>query len=157
MIASGMTALRATGSYLRVPWYLSCLARAHAELRQLDEAWRYLGEAMTVMETTKETWQAPDLHLIAGEFALMAPTPAVETAEQHFGQALAVARAQRAKAWELRAATSLARLWCHQGERERAHDVLAPVFGRFTEGFDLPDLTEAGTLLAELAGSGVRN
>ena len=102
-----------------MPFYLSHLARAHAELGQFDEAWRCIGEAMTAVETTKEKWCEAEIHRIAGEIALMSPEPDAAKAEAHFERALAVARAQQAKSWELRAATSMARLWRDQGKRQR--------------------------------------
>ena len=80
-----------------------------------------------------------------------APEPDAAKAEAHFERALAVARAQQAKSWELRAATSLARLWRDQGKRQEARDLLAPVYGWFTEGFDTLDLKEARALLDDLA------
>jgi predicted ATPase len=82
---------------------------------------------------------------------LMSPEPNVAKAEAHFGRALAVAREQQAKSWELRAAMSMARLWRDQGKRQQAHDLLAPVYGWFTEGFDTLDLKEAKALLDQLA------
>ena len=91
---------------------------------------------------------------MAGEIALMSPEPDAAKAEAYFERALAVARAQQAKSWELRAATSLARLWRDQGKRAEARDLLAPVYGWFTEGFDTLDLKEAKTLLAALASPG---
>ncbi|HLN48704.1 MAG TPA: hypothetical protein VK251_04280 [Steroidobacteraceae bacterium] len=81
----------------------------------------------------------------------MSPEPDAAKAEAHFERALAVARAQQAKSWELRAAMSMARLWRDQGRRQQAHDLLAPVYGWFTEGFDTLDLKEAKALLEELA------
>jgi predicted ATPase len=72
-------------------------------------------------------------------------------AEAHFNRALTIARAQQAKSWELRAAMSMARLWCDQGKRQQAYDLLAPVYGWFTEGFDTLDLRQAKTLLDQLA------
>ena len=130
--------------------YLSYLARAHAELGQFDDAWRCIREAMTAVETTKETWFEAEVHRIAGEIALMSPEPDVAKAEAYFERALAVARTQQAKSWELRAATSLARLWRDQGKRAEAHELLAPVYGWFTEGFDTLDLKEAKALLDAL-------
>jgi predicted ATPase len=85
------------------------------------------------------------------EIALMWPQPDVAKAEAHFGHALAVAREQQAKSWELRAAMSMARLWRDQGKRQQAHDLLASVYGWFTEGFDTLDLKDAKSLLEELA------
>jgi predicted ATPase len=92
-----------------------------------------------------------EVHRIAGEIALKSLAPDPEKAEACFDRALAVARQQRAKSWELRAAMSMARLWRDQGKRDEARDLLAPVFGWFTEGFDTLDLKEAKALLHELA------
>jgi predicted ATPase len=87
---------------------------------------------------------------MAGEITLMSPEPDAAKAEAHFERALAVARAQQAKSWELRAAMCMARLWRDQGKRQQAHDLLAPVYGWFTEGFDTLDLKEAKALLEQL-------
>jgi predicted ATPase len=149
-LISGMTALRTTGTTLWMPFYLPHLARAYAELGQFEAAWRCLGEAMTAAETTKETWCEAEIHRTAGEIALMSPEPDAAKAQPHFERAIAIARAQQAKSWELRAATSLARLWRDHGNRQQARDLLAPVYGWFTEGFDTLDLKEAKTLLDEL-------
>ena len=118
---------------------------------QFDDARRCIGEAMTAMETTKETWCEAEVNRIAGEIALLSPEPDVEKAEAYFERALAVAREQQAKSWELRAAMSMARLWRDQGKRHQARDLLAPVYGWFTQGFDTLDLNEAKRLLGELA------
>ena len=152
MISSGITAFRATGTASLMPAYLSYLARAHAELGQFDDAWRCIAEAMTAVETTKETWCETEVHRIAGEIALLAPEPDAAKAEAYFEHALAVARQQQAKSWELRAAMSIARLRRDQGKRDQARDLLAPVYGWFTEGFDTLDLKEAKKLLDELRG-----
>jgi predicted ATPase len=106
---------------------------------------------MTAVGTTKEKWCEADIHRTAGEIALMLPEQDAAKAEAHFERALAIAREQKAKFWELRAAMSMARLWRGQGQRLQAHDLLAPVYGWFTEGFDTLDLKEAKALLAELA------
>ena len=135
--------MRTTGATLCLPFYLPRLARAHAELGQFEEAWRCIGEAMTAVETTKEKWCEAEVHRMAGEIALKSPEPDAAKAEAYFERALSVARAQQAKSWELRAATSLARLWRDQGKRQQARDLLAPVYGWFTEGFDTLDLKEA--------------
>src|SRR5271166_6349752 len=150
MLISGIAAHRATETRQNVPFYLSHLARAHAELGQFEAAWRCLGEAMTTAETTKEKWGEAEIHRTAGEIALLSPEPDAAQAQAHFERAIAIARAQKAKSWELRAATSLARLWRDQGKRQQARDLLAPVYGWFTEGFDTADLKEAKTLLDEL-------
>ena len=150
MLISGMTALRTTGTTLGMPFYLSLLARAHAELGQFEAARRCIGEAMTAAETTKETSHGAEIHRTAGEIALMSPEPDAAKAQAHFERAIAIAREQKAKSWELRAAASLARLWRDQGERQQARDLLAPIYGWFTEGFDTLDLKEAKALLNEL-------
>ena len=151
MITSGITAWRSTGATVWMPLWLSYLARAYAELGQFDDAWRCIGEAMTAVETTKERWCEAEVHRIAGEIALKSPEPDAAKAEAYFERALAVARKQQAKSWELRAAMSMARLWRDQGKRDEARDLLAPVYGWFTEGFDTLDLKEAKALLDELA------
>jgi predicted ATPase len=134
-----------------VPLYFSYLASAYSDLGQFDDAWRCVAEAMTAVETTKETWLEADVHRVAKEVALMSPSPDAMKAEAHFDRALAVAREQEAKSLELRAAMSLARLWRDQGKVQQARQLLAPVYGWFTEGFDTRDLKEAKVLLEELA------
>jgi predicted ATPase len=150
-ITAGITAWRSAGATLWIPLYLSCLATAHAQLGQIDDAWRCIHEAMNSVETTKERWWEAEVHRIAGEIALKSPEPDVAKAEVYFERALAVARKQQAKSWELRAAMSMARLWRDQGRRDEARKLLAPVYGWFTEGFDTRDLKEAKVLLDELA------
>jgi predicted ATPase len=150
LITSGIAGWRSTGAKLWIPHYLSYLTRAYAELDQFDDAWRSIDEAMSFSEITKERWCQADMHRIAGEIALMSPARNGVKAETYFDRALAVAREQQAKSWELRAAMSMARLWCDQGKRQQAHDLLAPVHGWFTEGFDTLDLKEAKALLEEL-------
>jgi predicted ATPase len=134
-----------------LPAWLCLLARTCGELGQFDDAWSHIGEAMTAVETTKETWYEAEVHRIAGEIALMSPERDAAKAEACFERALAVARAQQAKSFELRAAMSMARLWREQGKRDEARELLAPVYGWFTEGFDTPDLKQAKALLDELA------
>ena len=151
MLISGIAAQRTTGETLLMPFYLPHLARAHAELGQFEAARRCIGEAMTAAETTKETWGEAEIYRTAGEIALMSPEPDAAKAQAHFERAIAIARAQKANSWELRAATSLARLWRNHGKRQQARDLLAPVYGWFTEGFDTLDLKVAKALLDELA------
>ena len=145
---SGIAAWRLTGANLFRPTQLSWLAAAHAELGQFDDAWRCLGDAITGIETSKERWYEAEVNRIAGEVALRSPDPDATRAEAYFERALAVARGQQAKSWELRAAMSIARLWRHQGKRDEAQDLLAPIHGWFTEGFDTLDLKEAKALLS---------
>ena len=132
------------------PMFLSYLARANAEIRQFTTAWTNIGEAMTAVETTKENWYEAEINRVAGEIALLGTEPDVAKAEAYFARALEVARQQQAKAWELRAAMSMARLLCAQGNLGHARDILAPVYGSFTQGFDTLDLREAKLLLEEL-------
>jgi class 3 adenylate cyclase/predicted ATPase len=150
-ITSGIAALRSTGSTLWMPLHSSYFARAYAELGQFDTAWRRIGEAMTAVETTKERWWEAEVNRTAGEITLLSPEPDAAKAEAYFKQALAVARQQQAKSWELRASMSLARLWRDKGKVREARELLAPVYGWFTEGFDTRDLKEAKALLEELA------
>ena len=150
MVTSGLASWRQTGTTVWTPAYFSYLARAHADLGHFDEASRAIGEAISAVQTTRETWYEAEIHRIAGEIALRRAEPDATKAEACFERALAVARAQRAKSWELRAAISLARLWRDQGKRHEARDFLAPVYGWFTEGFDTVDLKEATALLEEL-------
>jgi len=103
-----------------------------------------------MMETNKQQWCEAEVHRAAGEIALISPERDAAEAEASFERALAIARKQQAKSWELRAAMSMARLWRDQGKRQQARDLLAPVYGWFTEGFDTLDLKEAKALLDEL-------
>ena len=150
IITSGIAARQSTGTTVFAPFSLSYLATAHAELGHFDDAWRCVGEAMTAIDTSKETWFVAEIHRIAGEIALKSPEPDAAKAEAYFERALAIARQQQAKSWELRAAMSLARLWRDQGKTKQARELLAPVYRWFTEGFDTLDLKEANALLEEL-------
>jgi predicted ATPase len=105
---------------------------------------------MTAVETTKERWCEAEVNRIAGEIALMSPERDQAKAQDYFEHALAVARAQQAKSWELRAAMCMARLWRDQGKPQQARELLAPVHDWFTEGFNTVDLKEAKVLLEEL-------
>lgn len=151
MITAGTVAFRSTGATLWMPLYLSYLARAHAELGQFEDAWRYIGEAMTTLEATKERWCEAEINRVAGELALIGPAPDVAKAESYYERANAVARSQQAKSWELRADMSRARLWRDKGDRGKAREVLAPIYDWFTEGFKTLDLKEAKGLLNTLA------
>ncbi len=151
MITSGIAASRSTGATLWVPVCFAYLTTAHAELGQFDDAWRCIGEAMSAVETTKERWYEAEVYRIAGEIALMAPQRDTAKAQAYFEHALAIARAQQGKSWELRAAVSMARLKRDRGERDEARRLLAPVYGWFTEGFDTLDLRQAKALLDALA------
>jgi predicted ATPase len=150
-IASGLAAWRSTGSTLWAPFCSANLATAYSQLGQFDDAWRCIGEAMTAVETTKAAWFEAEVNRIAGEIALKSPERDTANAQKYFERAFAVARQQQAKSWELRAAMSMARLWRDQGKRDEARELLTPVYGWFTEGFDTRDLKEAKALLDELA------
>jgi len=116
----------------------------------MEAAWRRIGEMMTAVQTTKESWWEAVVYRVAGEIALQSPEPDAAKAEAYFERALTVSRQRQAKSWELRASMSLARLWRDQGKVQQARELLAPVYGWFTEGFDTSDLKEAKALLDEL-------
>ena len=153
-ITLGITSLRSMEqAALYEPNHLQYLAMAYADLGQFHDAWRCIDDAMDKIEKSTEKWVEAEVHRIAGEIALKSPAPDTEKAENYFEHALSVARAQQAKSWELRAAMSLARLWRDQGKPQQARELLAPVYGWFTEGFDTVDLKEAKRLLEELAAT----
>jgi class 3 adenylate cyclase/predicted ATPase len=149
-ITSGLAAFRSTGATVNVPITLLNLAKAYAQLGKFDEALGCISEATAAVERTKERWFEAEVYRMAGEIALQSPVRDAAKAEAFFVRALAVARAQQAKSWELRAAMSIARLFRDQGKRDQARDLLAPVYNWFTEGFDTLDLKEAKALLGEL-------
>jgi class 3 adenylate cyclase/predicted ATPase len=150
IISSGLAALQSMGVTVFMPSYLSSLAHAYAELGQFDHAWHRHSEAMMTLETAKERWCEAEVNRIAGEITLLSPERDAAKAEAYFERALAIARQQQAKSWELCAAMSMARLWRDQGKVQQACELLSPVYGWFTEGFDTRDLKEAKTLLEEL-------
>ena len=150
MITSGLAAFRSTGSTWCTPANLSFLALAYADLGQFDDARRCIDEAMTTKETTRERWCEAEVNRRAGEIALLSSEPHAAKAQAYFERALVVARNQQAKSWELRGAMSMARLWRDQGKPKQARELLAPVYGWFTEGFDTRDFKEAKALLDEL-------
>jgi predicted ATPase len=132
------------------PTQSSCLAAAYMQLGRFEEGRRSIGYAITAVETSKEAWYEAEVNRIAGEIALASPKQDAAKAQTYFERALTVARKQQAKSWELRASMSLARLWRDQGKVRQARDLLAPVYGWFTEGFGTRDLKEAKALLEEL-------
>jgi predicted ATPase len=151
-ITRGITAWKSTGTTQAVAFALSQLAKIYADLGRYDDACRTIGEALAAMETSGERWCEAEIHRVAGEIALRLPQPDAPKAEAYFQRALEVARKQQAKSWEVRAATSMARLWRSQDKSRQARELLAPVYGWFTEGFHTLDLREAKTLLDELVG-----
>ena len=150
-LISGVAGWRSIGATLNTPLYVAFLGKAYAELGQMDHASRFIGRAMTAIETTNERWSEAEVNRIAGEIAALSSPSETTKAETYFHRALSVARQQQAKSWELRAAMSMARLWRDQGKVQQARELLAPVYGWFTEGFDTRDLKEAKALLQELA------
>jgi predicted ATPase len=150
-MTSALEAVQSTGTTLLMPRSKALIAHAHARVGEFENAWCCINEAMTSMETTKEKWFEAEVYRTAGEITLLAPEPDAAKAEAYFERALCVAREQKARSWELRAAMGMVRLWRNQGKRRQPHDLLAPVYGWFTEGFDTLDLTQARTLLEELA------
>jgi predicted ATPase/DNA-binding winged helix-turn-helix (wHTH) protein len=149
-LRQGMAAWDATGTQWPSPVYLAWLAEVLGHGGQVDEGLRLLTEALAVMDTTGERWWEAELHRLQGELLLRQAIADVRQAEACLHQALVVARHQQARSWELRAATSLTRLWQQQGKRDDAYELLAPIYGWFTEGFDTADLQAARVLLEEL-------
>jgi predicted ATPase len=146
-ITGGVAAMRSTGTTMWMPFWLTSLASANAQLGEFEAARRCIGEAMGAVETAKERWCEAEVNRISGEIALLSPQPNVAQAQACFERALAVAREQEAKAWELRAAMSMARLWRDQGKCSEAHELLGSVCRRFSEGFNTRDLKAAKDLL----------
>jgi predicted ATPase len=147
----GLMTYGATGAELVCPYFLALLAEAHGTLGEPEAGLAVLTEALTLVETTGERWSEAELYRLRGELLLQQNADNHLEAEACFQHALDIARNQRAKSFELRAATSLARLWQQQGKRQEAHDLLAPVYSWFTEGFDTLDLKDAKGLLDALA------
>ena len=130
---------------------LHALARTYAHLRQPEDGLRAVAEAFDlVLETGEHQWGLR-LYRLKGELLLMQQSPDPIQAEACFHQALAIARRQEAKSRELQAAMSLTHLWQQQGKHAEAYELLAPIYGWFTEGFDTADLKDAKALLDELA------
>ena len=149
LLRSGSAAYTATGSVIWMPQNVSQLAWAYEIAGQIEEAVAQLDDALQIVEKTGERWLQAELHRHKGQLLLRQGH--TETAEALYRKALSIAREQEAKLWELRAVMSLARLQRDQGRRAEARDLLAPVYGWFTEGFDTADLKEAKRLLDELA------
>ena len=150
-IREAMDRRRAFGIGAVWPWFLALFAEALARLGQFTEGLDALSEAEQWSRRNDEHLYEAEVHRIRGELLLGQDIPDPAQAEACFGQALAVARSQQAKSWELRAAISLARLWQSQHRRDDAHELLAPVYDWFTEGFDSPDLRDAQTLLHQMS------
>jgi predicted ATPase len=149
-VRQGIAAFRATGAALNVPYLCTVLADVSAHLGHPDDGLQALAEAHTIMEQHDERWWEAEICRLQGVLLLRQPGTPQEEAETWLRRALEVARHQQAKSLELRAAMSLARLWQQQGKRDAARELLVPIYGWFTEGFDTADLQEAKVLLDEL-------
>ena len=147
----GLAAYQATAAAVFQPYYLAFLAETYGKLGQAEEGLTLLGEALAAVHKTGERFYEAELYRLKGELLLVCSAAHCGEAEACFQQALLAARHQQAKSLELRAAMSLSRLWQRQGKQAAAYDLLAPVYGWFTEGFDTPDLQEAKALLAALS------
>ena len=145
LLREGLVAIQSIGAVSGTPELLTYLAAAHAMLEQPTVGLNCLFEAAQIIEATEERRDEANLHRVRGD--LLNATGDRSAAERSYQQALAVARRQSAKLFELRTATSLARLWRNQGKRAEARDLLAPIYAWFTEGFDAPDLVEAKALI----------
>jgi tetratricopeptide (TPR) repeat protein len=149
LLLGGIARLSDTGCHILQPFLLTTLAEVYGMAAQPEEGLNRLAEAEALIQTTQERWAEAELQRLRGTLLLSLDRRA--PAEESYCRALAAARAQRAKFWELRAATNLARLWRDQSKRAEARDLLAPIYGWFTEGFDTPVLQDAKALLDELA------
>jgi predicted ATPase len=149
-IRQGLAAWQAAGTRTPWSWFFALLAESCGRAGQVEAGLRALEEARKAMQTTGERIYEAEEYRLQGALLLQQSAAQQGEAEERLHQALAVARRQQAKSWELRAAMSLSRLWQHQGKRAEAHELLAPIYGWFTEGFDTADLQEAKALLEEL-------
>jgi class 3 adenylate cyclase/predicted ATPase len=149
-IHQGLSAWRATGAEIGRPHYLALLAETYGTMGQPEAGLTVLTEALALVDKMGMHWYDPELYRLKGALLLQQSLDNSTEAEVCFHHAISIAKSQQAKSWELRAATSLARLWQQQGKRQEAHDLLAPVYDWFTEGFDTADLQDAKALLHEL-------
>jgi predicted ATPase len=149
-IRRGVDGWRRIDAVIALPCWLALLAEAHRRNGQIEEAISVLDEAFETMETFGERLWEPELHRLMGVFLLDEGAPGEQEAEACFEKAIEVASRQQAKSWELRAATSLARLWQRQDRQAEAYELLSDIYSWFTEGFDTKDLQQAKALLAEL-------
>ncbi len=150
-INQGLIVLRATGAETWRPYFLVLLAEAYGMLGQPETGLAVLAEALTLADTMGARWFTAELHRLKGALLLQQNSDNQAGAETCFQHAISIAQNQSAKSWELRAARSLSKLWQQQGKRQEAYDLLAPIYGWFTEGFDTADLKDAKMLLDELA------
>jgi len=148
LLRSGSAAYRASGAELIVPHYIDMLASACEIAGRIEDGLTLLDDALQIVERTGERWLEAELNRHKGQLLLRQGHSVA--AEELYRKALSIAQEQEAKLWELRAAASIAQLWHDQGHRAEARDLLAPVYGWFTEGFDTVDLKDAKALLDEL-------
>ena len=149
-MCQGLSAYRATGAEQARTHFLALLAEGYRGTAEVQEGLSVLAEALAAAHNRGESCCEAELHRLTGELLLLQSADQHAEAEACFHHALAMARHQQAKSWELRAAMSLGRLWQQQGKRMEAHALLAPIYGWFTEGFDTADLQEARALLVAL-------
>jgi predicted ATPase len=149
-IRQGLVAQQTVGAQIARPHFLALLAEAHAAAGQVEAGLDVLAEALALVDYTAERYWEAEIYRLKGELLWRQAIPDATQAETCFQRALAVARRQQAKSWEMRTAISLSRLWQQQGRRDEARALLAPVYHWFTEGFDTADLQDAKALLEEL-------
>jgi predicted ATPase len=151
-MCQALDAHESTGARLHRVCFFTLLAEAYGKAGQAETGLSMLAKAVTLAEQTEERYYEAELHHLKGELLLQQSSENQTEAESCFQQAISIAQNQSAKSWELRAATSLARLWRSQGKREEARELLEPGYSWFTEGFDTADLIDAKALLDELGG-----
>jgi predicted ATPase len=151
-IRRGLAAWRATGAEFWWPYNVALLAEAYQKAGQAEAGLALLTEALAVVHKSEERMWEAELYRLQGEVLLtLPPSRALSSPEACFRQALDIARRQQAKSLELRAAMSLSRLWQRQRKKKAARQLLAEIYGWFTEGFDTADLQEAAALLDALS------
>jgi predicted ATPase len=151
-LRQGLETHQTLGVEMSLPYYLALLVEAYQIQGRVEQGLTVLAEALALVDKNDERWWEAELHRLKGELLLLQTAPDLPQAAACFHEALTIARRQQAKSLELRAAMSLARLWQQQGKRAQAYDLLAPIYGWFTEGFDTADLQDAKVLLEELEG-----
>jgi predicted ATPase len=147
----GLVAVLDTGQTLSRPYQMVLLAEAAGHVGQVEEGLHLLAETLTAFDASGRGDMLTEAYRLQGEILLHQVLPDAAQGEACLQQALAIARRQQAKSWELRAAMSLSRLWQRQGKRAEARELLAPIYGWFTEGFDTADLQDAKALLQQLS------
>jgi len=151
LLHQGLDEYRSAGCGLALPYYLSILGDAYIQTGRFDQAYKALDEALTIAEKNEDLFQEAELHRLMGELALAQSPGNDAIAEARFESALAIARRQQSRAWELRTTLSLARLWRQHGRTADARERLAAAHAWFTEGFGTPDLADAQAMLEEQA------